>query len=519
MSIQVEFEGKCHTKAKENDYTGTYFTKEQMEDKLESLPGTPVCYEHDNEEQIGKITSARIDDTNSLAVKGYIDRRSWKGLEVVQGLRNGKLTGLSLGMNYRGEVTPEVIRVVNKTIKEVSVTDNPDSPDTTIHNVQEDSDKWKLGGEIVKQEIMNERLKTEHYKSKNRLQGLLRGLTEPNTNLIKGTLHRGGMSSNTTTPPLDTSTPETTDKPESGNDANNEEMDALKQELALSQGKAKQLEEEKSQYAGLYNEIASDPDKWQKILLDKKLEEEEDAKRMQESGKLLSDFFTASFIDQGKKPPQALLNVAQHGYKKPADYKHLFDFATVAHANKVQSQSEAEKKIQAMQKRHADEIKVRDVELKKRNTDFQNIQDQWKRDEQAKSYQQNMDNRGHKKPQVKFTEQQPKQKKPEEKQDTSFTQQWDSQPPVMDPRIKGIRPGGGLQHSEDESHTEFLRNLMGGNESVVIPTGMGIMNVPGMVGKYFHKAKSGVDLEYPNYPAMDSTFTVASGAPPDPLKD
>jgi len=512
MGTRVEFEGTCHTRAEDDGYDGTYFTKGDMEGKLKSLPGTPVWNEHDKA-KIGEIIGARIDDTNSLVVKGYIDRGSWKGIQAVHDVRGGKVKGLSLGMDFKYEGDAE--RMIEKSISEISITKNPDLPDAKIHNIQGDSDNWKLGRKIVQQGIAHENLKNECYKSRMGLLGLIGKLQAADLS-SNNSSHRKNMTSESTTPETASPPAKTETNAEKPND-----LTALQEELAKTKQDMKVLETEKTQYAELYNNIQQDPQKWQQVMMDKKKEEEEESHKMLEDSKMVVDYFTDVFIKQGKKAPQILLDVAKHGHKNPAEYKPVYELATVARANMLESQSKAEKKYQELKKTTEFEKealkKQYDNEIGKREKEMEIVQDQWHKENKAAGYKQQLAQSNLTKRTAPSENLPAKKNKEEKEEDPSFAKHWNIPQPTVPPGILGIRRGGGLQRSDDEAHTGFLAQILIGGSH--IPEGMNTMDIPGIAGKFYHPAKAGVLSDTGKYPAMDETLTIKSGAAPDLIKD
>ncbi len=145
----VLFEAAVHPPAQQNDYVGHYFTEndvKQMQMDLTEEKGIPILWNHDKNKKLGRVKAGNVDDEGRLCVVGEIDRNSVSSIGIVADMRDGKLK-TSLGMHFEKREPIEgseylwLPYISKKTISEVSLTPEPDLPETQIEaeNVQVDS--------------------------------------------------------------------------------------------------------------------------------------------------------------------------------------------------------------------------------------------------------------------------------------------------------------------------------------------------------------------------------------------
>ncbi|KKL18735.1 hypothetical protein LCGC14_2472540 [marine sediment metagenome] len=286
--------------------------------------------------ELGKITGANIDERNRLIVKGKIDRGTWEGIQAVSSLRNGNRKALSLGMEHLVEISPDWMKIIDKKINEVSITNNPDSPETEIYYVQPDSDHWNLAKNVLRGNWQNQKLKKNIYKAKSDLIGL--------TNQIVNTSMMENQNQTNTPSQTETATPTPTLENETFNGSSIDEVNTLKEALINLQQENQKLQQQDNEYNELLKEISQNPMEYKKLMDEKK----QKLIKMQESMKSqagdIEDFITHNFLMQGQPVPKELKDLPKTGPNLPEQFKPLFKLLTVAHANQKQSQKENEEK-------------------------------------------------------------------------------------------------------------------------------------------------------------------------------
>lgn len=150
--------GACHPKAQPPGYSGLLLTKKDMESKLSLLKDIPILLEHDGQKEIGKIVEAHIDDNQRLVIDFDINRNSIEGSFAIERIRKGDLTGLSMGITHLVSEGPTWIEVVDKNVREVSVTDSPDLPNTEILHIEKDTVKHEETVKLVKEALESQKL-------------------------------------------------------------------------------------------------------------------------------------------------------------------------------------------------------------------------------------------------------------------------------------------------------------------------------------------------------------------------
>lgn len=364
MTCRVEFQGSCHPPGKEDDYDGTFLTQSQMHEKLENLPGTPVLYEHDGKSRVGELTGGYVDEGGRLAVEGYIDRSTWQGVKTVHELRDGKLKGLSLGMEHLIDVNPNSMKIVDKKINEVSVTQNPDLPETFIKSVQPDSEHWTLAKNVLRGNWANDKLKRDLYKTKGDVLELLGDIQKNMASEEKQQQQQQQQQDR----PGDTSG-ETVLSSDS-------EVQILKDKLRTLQDNNDKLQGQQNQYSEIFEEFSKDPTKVQNMLVAHKQKISALQKDIVDDKKLLEDFVTQNFIKAGEKAaPAALMKAIQQGEKNPESFEPLYKLITVAHQNNQASQKEAERRYQTLRE-----------QLEEERARTTKMEDQFEREKKANAY-------------------------------------------------------------------------------------------------------------------------------------
>lgn len=167
------FYGSVHPKGQGSDYNGLLLTQSEIINKSKELVGLPILFEHDGIDQttgeidhtkmLGKIESSFQDpSTGRLMVVGKINRKHSKGADVINKIRRGDISELSLGIDHR--LGPD-LNVIDKNFKEVSLTSKGALPDTLIYSVCDDRkhiNKIKLNLENALREL---NLKNKGYKN------------------------------------------------------------------------------------------------------------------------------------------------------------------------------------------------------------------------------------------------------------------------------------------------------------------------------------------------------------------
>ncbi len=360
-SGDVTFTGCCTIPAQDDSYDGTLFTRKDMQQKVTTIVGTPVLVEHGDGEKdthaVGKITGARIGDDDRLWINAVISRDTWKGIEVIHDMRQGKRNNLSLGMEYLFQKAPTWARMVGKNIREVSLTGNPDFPGTNICYMAPDSPKWTLQKSLLEEHWKHEKLKRDIHKR----CGALQRVFEKAADAQPQPCHRKRFKAMTdssasvpTTALMETSEEqEQEQEQEQDADVANQETspktDELEKQVAELQGMNAQLESHKNEAAQFMSEFMKDPAGWQRVMLEHKQKQDALRKEMLGQREKIKDLVIQDFASQGERAPEALmsaLNKAPEGDLSIG--APLYKMITVAHANRKQSQTDFEKRFQTM---------------------------------------------------------------------------------------------------------------------------------------------------------------------------
>ncbi len=135
------FEGCVHPSAEEGvsfSNTGS-FDRQELDASLGELRGAPIHFEHPtkekgNEVPVGIVIDCKYADDGRLLIDGWINSSDSNetGKLVAEQIRNKELQGLSLGWKEKLVKLPNFVGILDKTIKEVSLTKNPRLADTFI---------------------------------------------------------------------------------------------------------------------------------------------------------------------------------------------------------------------------------------------------------------------------------------------------------------------------------------------------------------------------------------------------
>jgi hypothetical protein len=79
--------------------------------------GKPLCFEHDKNNHVGKITAAWVDTEGNMRITGHVYTDTKEGTELFKEINCGKRKGLSVGYG--------VLRNFGKDIQEISIVDEP----------------------------------------------------------------------------------------------------------------------------------------------------------------------------------------------------------------------------------------------------------------------------------------------------------------------------------------------------------------------------------------------------------
>ncbi len=341
MAGRVAFRGSCHPTAQPPSYDGTMMTRDRMDKAILRLQGTPVLYNHGQvvSSPIGEITRAYTDDRERLIVEGWIDRTSAGGIDAVRRMRDGTITGLSLGMQHDVAYTREGPRVVDSVIDEVSITEDPDLPHTELQHVGPDSSRWKLAQRGIILGMENVRLKTANYKTLRRLCGSIGRAYENERSTTMSDTKQAPAQTTTATPPAAA-------KPTS--ELTEEE---LQSEVAAATGENEQHQLQGTELAKLEDMMKKDPEKFMRMVKSAQSTQAAQQEKMEKDSTELLDYVTQLFALSGNKAPEQIVELITNGHKEPEMYEpmhQLISTAASAAADSKVKQSEVEKNYQTM---------------------------------------------------------------------------------------------------------------------------------------------------------------------------
>ncbi len=157
--------GSCHPAGEPDDYDGFYLTQKEISQKSHELIGIPVLLEHDNKIQVGKVVGSHVESkTGRLIVDMDIGTDTLEGNRTLRRLKEGVLSGLSLGIDHLIAQRPTWSKIIGKDIREVSVTTDPALHDTDIMYVEPQSEKSLLARKHIELRMDVEQLKKGLYK-------------------------------------------------------------------------------------------------------------------------------------------------------------------------------------------------------------------------------------------------------------------------------------------------------------------------------------------------------------------
>lgn len=468
----VFFEGSCHPPGKPDDYDGTFLRLSEMKSKLNELNGTPILNEHDNTKNIGEIVGARIDERGRLLVRGKIGRDSFHGIDAVHKLRFGDLKGLSLGLEHLIYKDPKWTGIIDKKINEVSLTNNPDLPETEVLHVEPDTKRWTTTRSLIKEQWENQKLKKDVYKSSSNLFNLIdrcrkgimdsasipKDLAPPPSN---STAEQQQIVPPTTTPPPATPTPTSSTSTNTTPLSKRE----LEKKLQDTERENSALLELHGRNEALLQEYNKDPAQFQKYMLEKQEEEKREREKMEKDVDPLLDFATNLYQQSGQTIPAELADAIKTGHNHAESFKPLHSLLTVAHAGVKKSQTEAENAYQEMKKKDEEMSRRLDYEKQAKAK----LEAQWERERKEEQYRSSANSRPL--PYTVPSSNPPRQGEPpykkrrleEEETSDSFGKRWEPYDGKFDlsnatKKYGNIRPipaGGGMHDSEDHRNVWF----------------------------------------------------------------
>ncbi len=520
MTTHVEIEGSCHPPGKENNYDGTFLTKENMKEKLKDLPGTPILWEHNGQKKIGEITDGYVDERQRLIVKGKIDRGTWEGAKTISSLRNGKFKGLSLGMEHLIGISADWVKIIDKKINEISVTSNPDLPETEVYYVQDDSEHFNLAKNYLREFWQTEKLKKNVYKAKSNLLELTTQLQNNTNNSIeKNTNTMENQKSNVDSPSA--ATPTATEENEKISGSSIDDVETLKKEIDKIQQEKQQLEEQGKQYNKLFLEFSKDPMKYHQIMLQHKQKVEDMQKEMQEKEKVVEDFITTNFLKQREPIPEMLREASKNGPNMPETYEPLYKLITVAAANQQQSQIESEKKYQEMKQQMENQIQQANTQFDQLNSEFNKMKKETSYKSKLPPYSNQTENNDGQTKKRQRSDQNQNENQNENQNDNdnnqNFNERWNTTKidvPYSD--LTSPRKGHGLQQ---ENSVWFSQLFGGGTQD--FGTGMGRMDMKGVTGHFYPPQKQGVNSQtgIPELNFESTGFEIRSDKPRSIIHD
>lgn len=161
----VKVIGACHPAASSDDKETLFLRFKDMKEKIDKINGTPILFDHDPNKPIGKILGAKIDEKNRLVIEFDIAMDTMNGIEALRLLRDKKICNLSMGMNHLIAEGYDWMSVVGKEIREVSITDDPDMPDTDIQSIGENGERHDIFKHFLQK-------KREYHELKRKLEDI-----------------------------------------------------------------------------------------------------------------------------------------------------------------------------------------------------------------------------------------------------------------------------------------------------------------------------------------------------------
>jgi len=164
----VQFRAIATAPGQDDTYDGLLFRINELEVKQHSASGTPLWINHGEDDdghggkvdrgQVGWITGARMTSANRLEIDCVIDRSMPYGVEAARRMRSGDLGAVSLGTDAMKMVDSDKgkMRILDKSIKEVSLVKIPDQEGTRVVTIAEESAEWKLRLRTAKKLLLSE---------------------------------------------------------------------------------------------------------------------------------------------------------------------------------------------------------------------------------------------------------------------------------------------------------------------------------------------------------------------------
>ncbi len=143
-------------------------TQQDMACAASQLPGCPIRKDHEPGDR-GRITKSWIGPNHELQIEAEIDRTTFEGAALIKDIQDKKLHSLSVG-HFSLELDPGKetglpILVAGKRMREVSVTGNPDQPNTHIDYIEPDDEGWMLNKLNTLERVLAKIKGTKHYKT------------------------------------------------------------------------------------------------------------------------------------------------------------------------------------------------------------------------------------------------------------------------------------------------------------------------------------------------------------------
>jgi hypothetical protein len=369
-----EFQGSAHPPGQDDDYDGVFLTRSEIEQKAKSIVGTPIWYEHNGSKKVGWVRRGSVDEEGRLVVHGVVDRNSFAGVKAARELESGSLKGLSLGIDHLVMKDDErnFMKIASKAIEEVSVTADPDLPDTMISNVAPDSEAWKLQRQRVAQGLQKHKTKTQVMKNRAELQRLRKEASDRKISMSAPPAEQQQDASPAAAAPTTEGQGEVS------------EMDALRQKLDAQQKRMAELEAEKAQqeqeFAALQSAENMPDAKQKQIIAQHEARMASKRAEMAEEEAGIIDRITADIIASGEKPNPELIEMIKMGKDKPEGYNPLYRYvksqagaAAYKRATEAETLYQAEKQQNALKDAKIAELNER---LAKSDTAQQQIQAQ-----------------------------------------------------------------------------------------------------------------------------------------------
>lgn len=169
---QVTLIASPHPIGEKDDYDGLKFRQNELEEQAATIIDQPMLYEHNNKtlikEPIGVWKKGWVTEGGKgrLVLKGKIDGTTPYGAKAITEIREGKMKGVSLGVDHLYDRQKN--KIVFKRIKECSVTSDPALPAPILYISPKSKDRetkeilFDALGKIKKNQILSKR-KLEYY--------------------------------------------------------------------------------------------------------------------------------------------------------------------------------------------------------------------------------------------------------------------------------------------------------------------------------------------------------------------